>query len=318
MPTLAESDGAPPKLRPRQQHPHPGEPIPAMAWPTLGLGACALTVFVAATVGAVGHFIPAWVTVAANAAVAFVMFVIAHEGLHWSISTTRWVNAVIGRLAWLFVVPMVSWSSYGHIHNQHHRHANDESNDPDVFATHRPAWQMPFRWALMELFYAAWYVRRVPERLRHSWRHPVAEIAEGAVVFSVYVGGICAAVVTGHFWTLAVAVLIPQRLGVMILGWWFDWLPHHGLEHTQRDDRYRASRMRLGAEWLLTPLMLSQNYHSVHHLHPWVPFYRYRQAWRRNEDAYLEHGVPIVGPLGRQLTADEVRAMRQRDGEHAA
>ena len=28
-------------------------------------------------------------------------------------------------------------------------------------------------------------------------------------------------------------------------------------------------------EWLLTPLMLSQNYHLVHHLHPSVPFYRY-------------------------------------------
>ena len=61
----------------------------------------------------------------------------------------------------------------------------------------------------------------------------------------------------------------------MVLGWWFDWLPHHGLEDTQSENRYRATRNRVGLEWLFTPLMLSQNYHLVHHLHPSVPFYRY-------------------------------------------
>ena len=62
-----------------------------------------------------------------------------------------------------------------------------------------------------------------------------------------------------------------------MLAWWFDWLPHHGLEDTQSENRYRATRNRVGLEWLFTPLMLSQNYHLVHHLHPSVPFYRYLQ-----------------------------------------
>ena len=73
-----------------------------------------------------------------------------------------------------------------------------------------------------------------------------------------------------------------------MLAWWFDWLPHHGLEDTQTENRYRATRNRVGLEWLFTPLMLSQNYHLVHHLHPSVPFYRYLKTWRRNEEAYLE------------------------------
>ena len=59
------------------------------------------------------------------------------------------------------------------------------------------------------------------------------------------------------------------------LAWWFDWLPHHGLDETQSENRYRATRNRVGMEWLFTPLMLSQNYHLVHHLHPSIPFYRY-------------------------------------------
>ena len=62
---------------------------------------------------------------------------------------------------------------------------------------------------------------------------------------------------------------------MIVLAWWFDWLPHHGLEDTQSENRYRATRNRVGMEWLLTPLLLSQNYHLVHHLHPSIPFYRY-------------------------------------------
>jgi hypothetical protein len=70
---------------------------------------------------------------------------------------------------------------------------------------------------------------------------------------------------------------------VTVPAWWFDWLPQHGLADTQRTDRYRATRNRVGAEWLFTPVLLSQNYHLVHHLHPSVPFHRYLRTWKRNE-----------------------------------
>ena len=54
-------------------------------------------------------------------------------------------------------------------------------------------------------------------------------------------------------------------------------------------------------EWLFTPLMLSQNYHLVHHLHPSVPFYRYVRTWRRNEEAYLERDAAISTAFGNTL-----------------
>ena len=38
---------------------------------------------------------------------------------------------------------------------------------------------------------------------------------------------------TGSFWLLAVIYLIPERIAMFVLAWWFDWLPHHGLEDTQ-------------------------------------------------------------------------------------
>ena len=91
------------------------------------------------------------------------------------------------------------------------------------------------------------------------------------------------------------------------MAWWFDWLPHHGLTSTQRANRYRATRVRVGMEWLFTPLTLSQNYHLVHHLHPSIPFHRYSATWRRNQEAYLDREVAIATVFGRQLTSDEFR-----------
>ena len=64
-------------------------------------------------------------------------------------------------------------------------------------------------------------------------------------------------------------------------------------------------------EWLFTPLMLSQNYHLVHHLHPSVPFYRYLATWRRNEEAYLERDAAIATVFGKQLNPDEYREWKQ-------
>lgn len=298
MPNLARVDGARPATASKRHHPHPGEGIPRFAWPTLALAVGALIVFVLVAVGVIGGHLPSWAAILINTAVTYVMYSVAHEALHRSVSSARWVNAVLGRLTWIFVVPAFSLPAFSYVHIQHHRHTNDVDEDPDMFATHGPLWQLPFRWAAMDICYATWYTRRLPRRFRQSWRRPAAELAETAVVFSLTVAGLGAAIFTGHFWTFAVLIVIPQRIGIVILAWSFDWLPHHDLDETQHGNRYRATRIRVGMEWLLAPLMLSQNYHLIHHLHPWLPFYRYLQAWRRNELAYLEHDPALVTVLG--------------------
>ncbi len=104
---------------------------------------------------------------------------------------------------------------------------------------------------------------------------------------------------------------------MFVLAWWFDWLPHHDLEDTQQENRYRATRNRVGSEWILTPLLLSQNYHLVHHLHPSIPFHRYVATWRRNEEAYLEREAAIGTVFGQQLDPDEYRDWKQLNGKLA-
>ena len=61
----------------------------------------------------------------------------------------------------------------------------------------------------------------------------------------------------------------------------------------------------------MTPVLLYQNYHLVHHLHPLIPFYRYIAVWRRNEAAYLAGDPELSTVRGRKLTADEYRRIRE-------
>lgn len=280
--------------------PDPGAPVPTLALPTVTLLVVAWTAFAASTIGYLHGWFPVGATIAINAAVTFVMFTVSHDAIHHAISSTRWLNGCVGRLAWLLVVPIISFPTYAFLHIEHHRHANDDANDPDAWASHSRWWQMPLRWPFPELMYSGFILRTVRSR-------PKSEVAETLGLLTLCLSALGVAIVTGHFWTLAVVFLIPQRIGLIVLLWWFDWLPHHDLADTQRSNRYGATRARVGMEWLYTPLMLSQNYHLVHHLHPSVPFYRYRKTWHRNEEAYLERGAAITTVFGQHLNAGDYR-----------
>ncbi|OBK20484.1 fatty acid desaturase [Mycobacterium asiaticum] len=308
--TTVEMDHSAPDSAALHALPDPGEAVPKLALPTVGIFIASLTAFVVSTVGYLNGWSPWWVTIPVNAAVTFVMFTVVHDASHYSISSTRWVNGLLGRLAWLFVGPVVAFTSFAYIHIQHHRHSNDDEQDPDTFASHGKWWQLPFRWSAVEYFYLRFYLPRARSR-------PVAEVAETLVMMALSVTGLVVAALTGNFWALAVVFLIPQRIGLTILAWWFDWLPHHGLADTQRTNRYRATRNRVGAEWVFTPVLLSQNYHLVHHLHPSVPFYRYLRTWRRNEEAYLERNAAISTVFGQQLNPDEFREWKELNGRLA-
>jgi phenylacetate-CoA oxygenase/reductase PaaK subunit len=286
--------------------PDPGERVPALALPTVALFLGSLAVWCVATWAAIGGHAPVWVTIPVHAAVSFLMFTVLHDASHYSISRVRWVNGAFGRLATPFVAAYMSFPMFSFIHIQHHRNANEHSDtDPDHYTSEGAWWSLPFRWLTIDAAYGRFYFARRSER-------PAAEIRESIACATLTIAGVAAAAATGHLWTLALVYLIPQRIALMVLAWWFDWLPHHDLAHTQRSNRYGATRIRVGLEWVMTPLMLSQNYHLVHHLHPSIPFYRYLPAWRRNEESYLEHEPAVATVFGRAITAGEYRSLRSQ------
>ncbi len=118
------------------------------------------------------RLVPAGATIAINAAVTFVMFTVSHDAIHHAISSTRWLNGCVGRLAWLLVVPIISFPTYAFLHIEHHRHANDDANDPDAWASHSRWWQMPLRWPFPELMYSGSSCARCAADRNPKWPRP--------------------------------------------------------------------------------------------------------------------------------------------------
>ncbi len=290
--------------------PDPDEPVPRLNWPTILLLVGGISVFVASTALALTDTWPWWPSVILNAIAAFVLFTVSHEASHHSASSEGWINSWLGRLATPFFAPHAGFRMWRFVHMQHHRFTNhDDGSDPDHF-THRGArWTQPLRWLTIDLWYIVFYVPKMLTR-------PRGEIVEAVVTWIVLLSIAALAILTGNGVALLVLYFLPVRIAVFTLGCAFDYLPHNELTATPQEDRFQTTRNRIGLERLLSPLLLYQNYHLVHHLHPVVPFYRYIAVWRRAEDEYLSHDPALSDVRGRPLTVDEYRRLRELQEHH--
>jgi ring-1,2-phenylacetyl-CoA epoxidase subunit PaaE len=285
--------------------PDPADRVPLIAWPTIALLLAAAGLAAASTLLGLDGTLPAPVSVLLNAIASYLFFTVAHDAAHSSASSNRTLNLWIGRVSTPFITPSASFGVWRFIHMQHHRFTNHEDgSDPDHYTMEGPAWQRPLRWVTVDFNYLAFYARRFGGR-------PLSEKVE-SIVQSVVVLALMALVIArGSFVDLLFYVLIPQRLALLWLAFAFDYLPHHGLHLRPEQDRLKTTRNRIGSEPWLSPLLLYQNYHLVHHLHPVVPFYRYIRVWRRNEEAYLDGGPALTTVRGRPITVEEYRALRR-------
>ncbi len=287
----------------------PGLTLPRIAIPTVLIWFGALALWLAAT-AVVLVDLTRWkfvVTIPAHVVATYAMFTVLHDSIHRTVGRAKWVNELFGRLSMPFVALWVTFPLMRYIHGEHHRNTNEDPHiDPDAWAHSGPSWQLWLRWLTID----AWYARFGIPRLRHR---PPKEIVGVLIDVTAVVTLFTTLIWTGHGWDLALAYLLPQRLTLGILAWWFNYLPHHDLDATTRIDPVRASRVRVGWERVMNPLMFNHNFHIVHHIHPQIPFYLWVQAWKRNEADFLERGVPISTAWGSELTPSQYRSWRKID-----
>ena len=279
--------------------------MPTVAWPTLALLLVGLAGWGTASALYLTGTVAWWATIPLSALCSYLLFTVAHDAGHHSAADHAGLNRWMGRLALPLFAPDASYPTWRFIHMQHHRFTNhDDGSDPDHYTMRGPKWQMVLRWGTIDLWYMVFYVPKLRTR-------PRSEQLEQVGVFTALVAGLVAVAATGHVVDALVVLFIPCRLTIVFLGWAFDYLPHNGLHHTPKEDRLKATRNRVGSERWLSFVLLYQNYHLVHHLHPVVPFYRYLAVWRRNEEQYLA-GDPALSTVGgRPITADEYRQLRE-------
>lgn len=119
-------------------------------------------------------------------------------------------------------------------------------------------------------------------------------LAVGALINGLLV----AAAYAGFFLEALMLWIVPTRISSFPFVAMFVYLPHAPFTHTAQQDEYRASNIRAGWEWLLTPLMTFQNYHLVHHLYPRAPFYRMLTIWNGRLSEHLARDPFFVKTFG--------------------
>lgn len=98
---------------------------------------------------------------------------------------------------------------------------------------------------------------------------------------------------------LVVLLVLGYLLGAFFTADWFAYRPHHPYE---RSARYQNTNSLIMPRWMkpFEWLWLGQNLHSIHHLFPRVPFYRYHALHRDIEPVLRAQGAPIVGIFSRR------------------
>lgn len=266
---------------------------PTVAWPTMLLFLLFVGGLGASSWAALQGHLPLPLAVLFNSIACYVSYTVLHEASHGLACTHRGLNDWIGRISLLGVTVTPFFRTYRFLHMTHHRFTNDPVKDPDHFCGAGPAWTLPLRWMVMDVAYVSTYFRPSFYSAR-----PLKEKIEFWLANAFGVGLVVTVLVMGWIEPFLWLYFIPTRIALFALAITFDYLPHfpHGVraEH----DRYRATNVRIGHEWLLSPLFIAHNYHLAHHLYPTAPFYRYRRIWQSRQSFHEARGAAIVDGFG--------------------
>lgn len=268
-----------------------------VALPTVLLTAAVLVAFIAnLALFAVG-WMPLWAAVALYAVLTYMSYTPLHEAAHGNIhggnDDKQWLNDLCGYLVAPLI--MVPFSTHKIEHFTHHRYTNQPDKDPDYlvrgmgngligFVVHA----FKFLWTQNTFLFREYWATATRREKTIYWMEVLFALGWRATFLFLVAreGG----------WVL---LLIGYLIGAFFTAYWFAYRPHHPYEESAR---YRTTSSLIMPTWMkpLEWFWLGQNLHSIHHLFPRVPFYRYHAVHRQIEPILRAHGTPVIGIFSRK------------------
>lgn len=262
-----------------------------IAWPTIILGISIGVVYILSVGLALAGSLSLWVAVPLVAVLTYLSYTILHESVHGSITgndrSLRWLNKALGYMAaWIVMIPL---TAHRHEHIAHHRYANDESRDPDfhIGGMGRSPWAPIV--AVVKACATQFVYFQKTRRAGESPRQTLVLVLEVAAALLPRL-----AVLAAGYWLEGLALFVLAWLiGAVVLLYLFAYVVHRPHEAT---GRYHDTSTVLGPRALEKPfswIWMFQNFHSIHHLFPRVPFYRYAELYREIEDVMEAKQAPV-------------------------
>jgi beta-carotene hydroxylase len=270
-----------------------------VAWPTVILGLVTAVSYVTAVAMALAGVLSLWAAVPIVAIVTYASYTVAHDSIHGSISgnraSMRWINKALGYIAaWILMIPL---TAHRHEHMAHHRHTNDPEQDPD-FPVARMQDSVPAAaGAAVQII-----IGQFSHYFRYRWRQ--APMKQNLVLCLEVAAAILPrlAILMSGYWVEGLLLFVLAWLiGVVVLLYLFAYIVHRPHEHAGRYQDTSTILLPGAAGKLLTWLWLFQNYHSIHHLFPRVPFYQYAKLYDEIEEIMVAKGAPVYRVTARGL-----------------
>jgi beta-carotene hydroxylase len=234
---------------------------------------------------------PLWSACLLNTLLVYAAYTALHEATHDNIAYDKgpfgWLNHAIG---FLLSAPMLhNYTLHRTTHLGHHKHTYDPVRDADHWVNGRT----PFETALrcITVVYAhyrtGWAQNRSTPRGRRA-------LAVGALENLVTLLLPAWLIATGRSREALMVTILPALLGSGLLAFFFDYAVHYPVIGKDRFRNSRVYQATAARQSIITMLYVGQNYHQIHHLYPWVPFYRYAQLFKRIEPLLRAKGTLVV------------------------
>jgi fatty acid desaturase len=267
----------------------------AIEWPTLLLILAVFSGWLAVTY--YYTLLPTWIVVVAGVLLVTLHGSLQHEMVHGH--PTRWqdVNRALG------MVPLSLWLPFERYRQTHRIHHNDERltdplDDPESF------YWTPEEWARVGPFSRLFL--RVEQTLAGRviigcfWR--IARFLRAEFLGVVRNERDLQAIWMEHLlWCVPVVLWLHVICGMPI---WFYVvalvIPANGIQLIRSFAEHRArpsARERIAVvegSWILGPLFLFNNLHSLHHESPGIPWYQYHRHYRQVRERLLRENGGLV------------------------
>ena len=231
--------------------------------------------------------IPLWLAFILSTLSLCYVYAPTHDAQHDIIgrpgTKLRWLNELVGHgTSWMILLPFGTLRT---THLDHHRHTNDPEHDADITTHADTAWGAVWESikqrqpkAKRALDYRASLERAGREDLVKLTA--LYKLAFFAFLFAMAWSGL--AIEVFLLWWL------PYQIAMTYIIFFLSWAPH---SPGMAQGRYRDTKSwksRLG-----DPLSMWMGYHVVHHLHPYIPLLRTRDAYWEMRPILEARGVKL-------------------------
>ena len=262
-----------------------------LALPTVALALSVFTGYAVTLALTLAGLCPLIVAVPVIAVLTYLTYTVLHESAHGSISGShknlRWLNEALGYIAgWIIMIPL---TAHRHEHLAHHRHTNDAEGDPDyiVGSITRSPWSavLVVLRVLCKQF-SFYFGERWSRAPRSQNLYLCLEVVAALAPRIAFIAA-------GYWLEGLVLFVLAEIVGLVILMYLFAYIVHKPHESVGRYVDTSTIVARGTAGKIVSLMWGYQNYHSIHHLFPRVPFYTYPALYNDIEQVMRDKGAPI-------------------------